>query len=153
MGWHYFWSLPQLGLECKGKLTEMGMAGAEAPAPWSECSRWGVPGTFSVLTEGQDLGCSEASRWEGFRVWSPETSSFPRDIPVKPREQITKHLLTILCLPYRVEQNLPCVCVCVCELLKQRNKNSGRMAGVILLRGILVWKFNKSKSYIMDYVT
>ena len=82
----------------------------------------GVPDTFSLLTEGRDSGCSGASRCEGFRVPSPKTSPFPRGIPVEPREQITKRLLTILsslqsgpsplCSPGLPSMSV-CVCVCV----------------------------------------
>ena len=84
----------------------------------------------------------------GFIVLSPKTNPFTRDIPVESREQITEDLLSILCLPCRVVQNLPlspwlfsfaiCECACVyAYLLLQRNKNSERMAGVFILKRML----------------
>ena len=140
--WYYLWSFPQLGLECRGKLTEMGMAGAESSAPWSECSGWGVPDTFSVLIEGQDSGCSGASRCNGFRVWSPKTNPFPRHSPVELREQLRCLFLPFSIFSYTVVQTLSLpsgsadllskrvcasVCVCVCTWLCRRKfKKNGK---------------------------
>ena len=54
-----------LGWNAEENSQRWGMAGAESPAPWSECSDGWDPDTFSVLTE-KNSGCSGACGCEGF---------------------------------------------------------------------------------------
>ena len=94
--------------------------------PWWGGQDSGVPRIFYIC--------------EGFIVWLNESNPFPRDIPVVSREQITNHILTILCLSYSSSLGslaLLSVSVCVCtyvNLLLQRSKNWGRMAKMSVLK-------------------
>ena len=73
---------------------------------------------FLPLWGGQDTGMPRIFYiCEGFIVWLNESNPFPRDIPVVSREQITNHILTILCLSYSSSLGslaLLSVSVCVC---------------------------------------
>ena len=103
-----------------GKLTEMGcVAGVESSALGSKCSRWRAPHPFSARQRGQDSGVPRIFYiCEGSIVWLSKTDPFPSDTPVESREQITNHILSILCLSYPPLLGLALlsvnVCVCVC---------------------------------------